>query len=84
MRTVTVYSMEACTSCEQVKGMLDAREIPYEEIVMVPDTPAVDELAQRSGMKTLPQVFVGSILIGGGTETMAAASSGMLDDLLVD
>jgi glutaredoxin 3 len=84
MRTVTVYSMEACTSCEQVKGMLDAREIPYEEIVMVPDTPAVDELAQRSGMKTLPQVFIGSILIGGGTETMAAASSGMLDDLLVD
>jgi glutaredoxin 3 len=84
MRTVTVYSMEACTSCEQVKGMLNAREIPYEEIVMVPDTPAVEELSQRSGMKTLPQVFVGSILIGGGTETMAAASSGMLDDLLVD
>ena len=84
MREVTVYSMEACVTCEQIKGMLDAREIPYKEIVMAPDSAAVDELAERSGMRTLPQVFVGSILIGGGSETMAAASSGMLADLLVD
>ena len=64
--------------------MLDAREIPYKEIVMAPDSPEVDELAERSGMRTLPQVYVGAILIGGGSETMAAASSGMLADLLVD
>jgi glutaredoxin 3 len=84
VREVTVYSMEACVTCEQIKGMLDAREIPYKEIVMAPDSAAVDELAERSGMRTLPQVFVGSILVGGGSETMAAASSGMLADLLVD
>ncbi|MEA2139834.1 MAG: glutaredoxin 3 [Solirubrobacteraceae bacterium] len=84
MRKVTVYSMEVCTSCERVKNMLDAREIPYEEVVMSPDSPALDELAQRSGMTSLPQVYIGSILVGGGDQTMAAASSGMLDDLLVD
>ena len=84
MRTVTIYSMEACTTCDRLKNMFDAREIPYEEVVMSPDSPALDELAERSGMQTLPQVFVGSILVGGGTETMAAAGSGMLDDLLID
>ncbi|HEV7807127.1 MAG TPA: glutaredoxin domain-containing protein [Solirubrobacteraceae bacterium] len=84
MRKVTIYSMEVCTSCDRVKNMLDAREIPYEEVVMAPDSPALDELSQRSGMTSLPQVYVGSILLGGGTETMAAAGSGMLDDLLVD
>jgi len=84
MRKVTVYSMEVCSTCDQVKGMLDAREIPYEEVVLGPDSPQLDDLAQRSGMKTLPQVYIGSILLGGGTETMAAASTGMLDDLLVD
>lgn len=84
MRKVTVYSMEACVTCDQVKGMLAAREIPYEEVVLVADTTAVDELAARSGMRTLPQVYVGSILVGGGSETLAAASSGMLADLLVD
>jgi glutaredoxin 3 len=84
VREVTVYSMEACVTCDQVKGMLQSREIPYKEIVMAPDSPEVDELAERSGMRTLPQVYVGAILIGGGSETMAAASSGMLADLLVD
>ena len=84
MRKVTVYSMEVCTSCDRVKNMLDAREIPYEEVIMAPDSPELDELSQRSGMTSLPQVYVGSILVGGGSETMAAASSGMLDDLLVD
>lgn len=84
MRDVTVYSMEACVTCDQVKSMLNQRGIPYEEVVLAPDSPAIDELAERSGMRTLPQVFVGSILVGGGSETMAAASSGMLADLLVD
>jgi glutaredoxin 3 len=84
MRKVTIYSAEVCRSCEQVKGMLGGREIPYEEIVVAPDSPELEELAGRSGMMSLPQVYVGSILLGGGDETMAAASSGMLDDLLVD
>jgi glutaredoxin 3 len=84
VRKVTVYSMEVCSSCDRVKNMLDAREIPYEEVVMGPDSPELEELSERSGMTSLPQVFVGSILIGGGDQTMAAASSGMLDDLLVD
>jgi glutaredoxin 3 len=84
MRTVTVYSTEACQACDQVKGMLNARDIPYEEIVVPPDSPELEELTQRSGMMTLPQVYVGAILVGGNVETIAAASSGMLADLLVD
>ncbi len=84
MRKVTVYSMEVCASCDQVKNMLDARDIPYEEVVMAPDSSQFEELAQRSGMTTLPQVYVGSILIGGGIQTITAAHNGMLADLLMD
>jgi glutaredoxin-related protein len=35
-------------------------------------------------MRTLPQVFVGSLLVGGYAETLAADQAGMLADLLVD
>jgi len=84
MRKVTVYSMEICASCDQVKNVLDARDIPYEEVVMAPDSSQFEELAQRSGMTTLPQVYVGSILIGGGIQTITAAHNGMLADLLED
>lgn len=84
MRTVIVYSTQACPACDQVKGMLSARDIPYEEIVVAPDSPELEELAQRSGMLTLPQVYVGATLVGGNVETIAAVSSGRLAELLVD
>jgi glutaredoxin-related protein len=35
-------------------------------------------------MTTLPQVFVGSVLLGGYEETLVADQAGMLDDLLED
>jgi glutaredoxin 3 len=47
-------------------------------------TDAYDELVQRTGMKSLPQVFIGSLLLGGYQETLAADQAGMLTDLLVD
>lgn len=84
MRSVTVYSTEACQTCAQVKSLLDAREIPYEEVVIARDSTQHKELGERTGLMTLPQVFIGRILLGGGRETMAAASNGLLDDMLVD
>jgi len=35
-------------------------------------------------MATLPQVFVGDVLLGGYEETLVADQAGMLDDLLMD
>lgn len=84
MRTVTVYSDEICTLCHSVENLLNVREIPYEKVMVEEGTDAYDELVQRTGMKSLPQVFIGSLLIGGYQETLAADQAGMLADLLVD
>jgi glutaredoxin 3 len=84
MRTVTIYSSEICTLCHSVENLLNVREIPYEKIMIDEDSAEHTELTQRTGMVTLPQVFIGSMLIGGYQETLAADQSGMLADLLVD
>ena len=42
-----------------------------------------DTLAARSGLTSLPQVNVGSLLVGGYRETLAANRAGMLADVLV-
>ena len=84
MRPVTVYSDEICTLCHSVENLLNVREIPYEKIMVEEGTDAYDELVERTGMKTLPQVFIGSMLLGGYQETLAADQAGMLADLLVD
>ena len=84
MRKVTIYDTELCTTCWSVQSLLDKREIPYEHVVVVEDSEEHQKLAERTGMETLPQVFVGNVLLGGYEETAVAAEAGMLADLLVD
>ena len=84
MRPVTVYSDEICTLCHSVENLLNVREIPYEKVILQEGTDAYEELVAKSGMKSLPQVYIGSLLLGGYVETLAADQAGMLADLLVD
>ena len=84
MRKVTVYSSAICTLCNSVENLLEVRDIPYEKVIVMEDSDEHAELTQRSGMQTLPQVYVGSMLLGGYQETLAADQAGMLADLLVD
>jgi glutaredoxin 3 len=84
MREVTVYTTEACGFCTRVKMLLSSRGIEFREQNLAGRPDEVVALAEKTGMMTLPQVLVGSILIGGYDETAAAAASGMLTDLLAD
>jgi glutaredoxin 3 len=84
MREVTVYTTESCSYCTRVKMLLNSRGIEFREENLAGKPDAVVELAERTGLMTLPQVTVGAILIGGYDETAAAAASGMLADLLED
>jgi glutaredoxin 3 len=82
MSNVVVYTTERCSFCVRVKMLLKSREIDFEEINLAGDPEGFVELAQKTGMMTLPQVMVDGILVGGYQETAAADQSGMLADLL--
>jgi len=78
MRTVTVYTKEGCSAA--VLQILEAREIPYEEIQRTLDSDEHKELGERTGPMKLPQAFIGSIALGSNQEIAAADQSGMLGD----
>ena len=82
MSEVLVYTTNACGYCTRVKMLLKARDIDYREVNVAGDPDAFVELAKSSGMLTLPQVFVGDVLVGGYNETAAADESGRLQELL--
>ncbi|HTN22697.1 MAG TPA: glutaredoxin domain-containing protein [Solirubrobacteraceae bacterium] len=82
MSDVIVYTTERCSYCVRVKMLLKSRDIDFEEVNVAGDPEAFVELAQKTGMMTLPQVLVGGILVGGYQETAAAVQNGMLADLL--
>lgn len=82
MAEVVVYSKVPCPYCVQVERLLQARDIPYEKIDLTGDSAGIADLSAKTGMFTLPQVFVDGKLVGGYTETAAADKSGELAKLL--
>jgi glutaredoxin len=84
MRTVKVYTKEGCQFSAALKELLESRQIPYDESVLTLDSPEHHQLGERTGSMKLPQAFIGAIPLGSTAEVQAAASSGMLDDLVAD
>jgi glutaredoxin 3 len=82
MSDVVVYTTTPCGYCTRVKMLLSARDITFREINIGRDPEAFVELAKRSGMMTLPQVFIDDTFVGGYQETAEADASGYLNELL--
>jgi GrxC family glutaredoxin len=72
MSKVKIYTMDNCPYCDRAKALLNGRGIPFEEIKLADDDEeAWEALIKRSGMQTVPQIFVGDELIGGYTDLAA-------------
>lgn len=83
MKKVTVYTANPCPYCSRAKELLKRKNIPFEEVQVSWDDEAKwKEMAARSGMKTVPQIFVEDKCIGGYTELAALDQSGKLAGLL--
>ena len=76
---VTVWTTDSCPYCESAKRLLQARNIPFtEKRIAYDDDAGWTEAAKRSGMKTMPQIYIGETLVGGFRELSALDASGKL------
>lgn len=83
MKKVTVYTSTPCPYCSRAKELLQRKNIPFEEVnVSWDDEAKWKEMSARSGMKTVPQIFVDDKCIGGYTELAALDQSGEFAKLL--
>lgn len=76
--TTRVYTTNFCGYCVRAKRLLEARGIPYTEINIAGDSEARRDLMSRTGMRTLPQIFIGETLVGGSDELVALDRAGGL------
>ena len=87
---VVVFALEWCEFCWAVRRLLEARGVEHRTVILDsaetqrrdPDSTVRAALARRTGERTVPQVFVGGVRVGGCTEVFAAQDSGRLDELL--
>ncbi|MDH3612726.1 MAG: cysteine synthase A [Gammaproteobacteria bacterium] len=87
---VVLFALEWCEFCWSVRKMFAEYEIPYRSIDL--DSVAYQEdnkggkirkaLEQRTGLKTIPQIYVGGKHLGGASETFDACKDGSLAKLL--
>ena len=75
---VKVYTTTFCAYCVRAKMLLAKRGIAYEEINVSNDTDARDWLVKTTGMKTVPQIFIAGVPIGGSDELAALDRAGEL------
>lgn len=84
MREITVYSKNFCGYCTAAKELLRQRGYDFREINLEGNPAGMQDVMQRSGQRTLPQIFVGDTPIGGYRELSALMSNGGFETLVAN
>jgi len=79
---VVIYTKPFCPYCARAENLLRKKGVDFEEIVASMDPEKREEMRQRSGRLTYPQIFVGDTHIGGFDDLAALDAAGKLDPLL--
>jgi len=78
-----MYSTGFCPYCQRAESLLKARGVAEIEKVRVDLEPArLDEMVNRTGRRTVPQIFVGETHVGGFDDLAALDREGRLVPLL--
>ena len=77
-----IYTTPSCAFCVRAKRLLDRKKVPYEEIDVAGDDEERLKLMQRTGRRTVPQIFIGEKHVGGSDDLHALEERGELDPLL--
>jgi glutaredoxin 3 len=82
MAHVTIYTRPGCGYCSRAVSLLEQKGAEFTEIHAGFDPALRQEMMQRSGRATFPQIFVGEKHIGGCDDMMLLERRGELDTLL--
>ncbi len=81
-RKVIVYTKQNCPYCVRAKHLLGKKGVTYEEISVEGRDELRVWLAETTGQRTVPQIFVGDRSLGGYTDLAALDADGRLDPIL--
>ncbi|BCF90731.1 glutaredoxin 3 [Paraburkholderia sp. PGU16] len=82
MSAITIYTTPTCPYCLAAKALLKNKGLSYEEINVQGDRATALALMERTGRRTVPQIFIGETHVGGFDDLNALETAGNLDPLL--
>lgn len=83
MKHVEIYTSPLCGFCHAAKRLLTQKGVTFSEIDVFSDPSRKPEMIQRAnGGRTVPQIFIGDVHVGGCDDLYALDRAGKLDPLL--
>jgi glutaredoxin 3 len=79
---VLMYTTPVCPYCSAAKGLLKKKGVAFREIDIAADAAQREEMMQRTGQRTVPQIFIGERHVGGFNDLAALDQRGELNALL--
>lgn len=77
-----MYTTQFCPYCVNAKRLLSAKNISVNEIRVDLDSHLREEMMEKSGRQTVPQIWIGDVHVGGFDDLWALDRRGELDALL--
>lgn len=83
MPQIDIYTSPLCGYCHMAKGLLKAKGADFTEIDIWAEPARKPEMIERAGgRRTVPQIFIGGVHVGGSDELHALEREGRLDAML--
>ncbi|OGA68345.1 MAG: glutaredoxin 3 [Betaproteobacteria bacterium RIFCSPLOWO2_12_FULL_67_28] len=81
--TVTMYGTAGCTFCRRAEQLLRSKGVNDLNTIEVDAHPGqLQRMIERSGRRSVPQIFIADAHVGGFDDLAALERSGRLDVLL--
>lgn len=82
MKKVEIYTRSWCGYCRMAKTMLTNEAIAYEEIEISEEPELEQQMIERSGRTSVPQIFIDDQAVGGFTDLVALSEKVDLRELV--
>ncbi len=80
---VTIYTTPYCPYCIRARQLLEQKQVLFTEVDLSREPAQVrSELMNKTRQRTVPQIFIGELFVGGCDELFGLERQGKLDALL--
>ncbi|MCW5619979.1 MAG: glutaredoxin 3 [Burkholderiales bacterium] len=83
-KRVTMYATGYCPYCSMAERLLQSKGVEIDKIRVDLEPQRRVEMMTRSQRRTVPQIYVGDVHVGGYDDLSALDRAGELDPLLAD
>jgi len=83
MKNIEIYTGPLCAFCDRAIALLNKKGVSFKKIDLASDPNKMKDMIKKTnGMRTVPQIFIDGLHIGGSDKLQDLENEGKLNSLL--